>query len=76
MAASSAAASSATSTHASTYIHYEVDDEEVATALQLAEYGGEDESSWVLLEPVALAAAAGQSVRERPLLTNYILTML
>ena len=29
-------------------------------ALQLTEYGGEEESSWVLLEPVALAAAAGQ----------------
>jgi len=37
-----------------------INDEEVATALRLAEYGGEEEGSWVLLEPVALAAAAGQ----------------
>ena len=35
-------------------------DDEVATVLRLAEYGGEEEGSWVLLEPVALAAAAGQ----------------
>ena len=39
-------------------IHYEVDDDEVATVLRLAEYGGEEEGSWVLIEPVALAAAA------------------
>ena len=30
-----------------------VDDEEVATALQLIEYGGEDEHAWLLLEPEA-----------------------
>ena len=35
------------------YIHYEVDDDEVATVLQLTEYGGEDEGSWLLLEPEA-----------------------
>ena len=35
----------------------------MATALQLAEYGGEEESSWVLLEPVALAAAETGSHR-------------
>ena len=35
------------------YIHYEVDDEEVATVLQLTEYGGEDEHAWLLLEPEA-----------------------
>ena len=34
------------------YIHYEVDDDEVPTVLQLAEYGGEDEGCWVLLESV------------------------
>ena len=27
------------------YVHYEVDDDEVATALSLNEYGGDDESS-------------------------------
>ena len=32
------------------YIHYEVDDDEVPTVLQLSEYGGEDEFCWVLLE--------------------------
>jgi len=35
------------------YIHYEVDDDEVPTALSLDDYGGDDESSWLLLEPVA-----------------------
>ena len=50
-AAPSAAGSSATSF----YIHYEVDDDEVPTVLQLAEYDGEDEGCWVLLEPVAEA---------------------
>ena len=32
-------------------IHYEVDDDEVATVLQLSEHGGEDEGCWVMLEP-------------------------
>ena len=40
------------------YIHYEVDDDEVPTVLQLAEYDGEDEGCWVLLEPVAAEAEA------------------
>ena len=35
------------------YVYYEVDDDEVPTALSLEEYGGEDEGSWLLLEPVA-----------------------
>ena len=39
------------------YIHYEVDDDEVPTVLQLAEYDGEDEGCWVLLEPLAAEAA-------------------
>ena len=30
------------------WIHYEVDDEEVATVLRLEEHGGEDDFSWVL----------------------------
>ena len=34
------------------YIHYEVDDDEVPTVLQIAAYGGE-EGCWVLLESVA-----------------------
>ena len=34
------------------------DDETVATALSLNEYGGDDESSWLLLEPVAAPAEA------------------
>ena len=33
------------------YIHYEVDDEEVATVLRLEEHGGEKEFAWRLLEP-------------------------
>ena len=39
------------------FVHYEVDDDEVPTVLQLAEYDGEDaiEGCWVLLEPVAEA---------------------
>ena len=40
------------------YVHYEVDDDEVATALSLNEYGGDDESSWLLLEPVAAPVEA------------------
>ena len=42
------------------YIGYGVDDDEVATVLRLDEYGGEDEGSWLLLEPAAPAAAAAQ----------------
>ena len=40
------------------YIHYEVDDDKVPTVLELAEYDGEDEGCWVLLEPVAAEAEA------------------
>ena len=40
------------------YIHYEVDDEEVATALLLADYNGMEEHSWLLLEPAAEASGA------------------
>lgn len=32
------------------YIYYEVDDEEVPTALRLEEYGVDEECGWVLLE--------------------------
>ena len=36
------------------YVHYQVDDDEVATVLSLDEYDGDDEASWlVLLESVA-----------------------
>ena len=34
------------------YVYYEVDDDEVATVLSLDGYDGEEESSWLLLEPV------------------------
>lgn len=40
------------------YIHYEVDDEEAATALLLDDYDGVDEHSWLLLEPAAEASGA------------------
>ena len=35
------------------YVYYEIDDDEVPTALRLNEYDGDDEFSWVLLEPAA-----------------------
>ena len=31
-------------------IHYEIDDEEVATVLRTSEYGGTEDMAWVLLE--------------------------
>ena len=34
------------------YIYYEVDDDEVATARRLEEYGSDEPCGWVLLEPV------------------------
>ena len=36
------------------YIHYEVDDDEVPTVLQLEDYGGEEEGCWLLLQPTAV----------------------
>ena len=39
-------------------IYYEIDGEEVGTALRADEYGGDEEFSWVMLEPVAAASAA------------------
>ena len=33
------------------YIHYAVDDDEVSTALSLEYYNGDDDGSWLLLEP-------------------------
>ena len=38
-------------------VYYEVDDEEVPTALGLEEYGREDEFGWVLLEAAAVGPA-------------------
>ena len=37
------------------YVYYEVDDDEVATVLSLDMYDGdgEEETAWLLLEPVA-----------------------
>jgi hypothetical protein len=39
------------------YIYYEVDDDEVPTALRLEEYDIDDEGGWVLLEAAAVVAA-------------------
>ena len=36
-------------------IHYEVDDDEVPTVLELASYDGADEGSWVLLQQVSIS---------------------
>ena len=33
-------------------IYYELDEQTVKTVLRLDEYGGEEESAWVLLEPI------------------------
>ena len=44
-------------------VYYEIDDEEVNTVLRAAEHGGEEDGSWVLLEPAqpaAAVAAAGE----------------
>ena len=40
-------------------IYYEIDDEEVKTVLRAADYGGDEDGAWVLLEAVELAEAAG-----------------
>ena len=37
------------------YVYYQVDDDEVPTALRLADYGGEDEGAWLLLESAPAA---------------------
>ena len=34
------------------YVYYEVDEDEVPSALSLEDYGGEDESSWFLLQEI------------------------
>ena len=39
-------------------IYYELDGEEVGTALRADEYGGDEDFSWVMLEPEAAAAEA------------------
>ena len=39
-------------------IHYEIDDEDVKTVLRMDVYDGDDEGTWVLLEPVEPAAQA------------------
>ena len=33
-------------------VFYDIDGEEIKTVLRLSEYGGDDEGSWVMLEPV------------------------
>ena len=42
-------------------VYYEVDDEEVPTALRLDEYGAEDEFGWVLLEAAIQYNSKGES---------------
>ena len=43
-------------------IYYEIDDEEVKTVLRTADYGGDDEGAWVLLEAVEAAAEPPSAV--------------
>jgi hypothetical protein len=43
-------------------VYYEIDDEEVNTVLRAAEHGGEEDGSWVLLEPAQQAVAAAAAV--------------
>ena len=38
-------------------IYYEIDDEEVKTVLRPADYGGDEDGAWVLLEEVEPVAA-------------------
>ena len=42
-------------------IYYEIDEEEVSTALRADEYGGDEDFSWVLLEAVAAPAATASN---------------
>ena len=54
-------------------VHYEVDNDEVATVLSLENYDGHEESSWLLLEqvakPPAAAATTIESTLEQPAAT-------
>ena len=45
------------------YMYYEIDDEEVGMVLRADEYDGDEDCSWVLLEPTA--DAPGPSAGER-----------
>ena len=40
-------------------VYYEIDGEEVKTVLRAADYGGEEDGAWVLLEPSELSVDAG-----------------
>ena len=40
------------------YVYYQVDDDEVPTALRLVDVGGEDEGAWLLLESATAAEEA------------------
>ena len=42
-------------------IYYEIDDEEVKTVLRAADYGGDEDGAWVLLEAVE-PAVVGSTV--------------
>ena len=46
-------------TPANFWVYYEMDEEKVKTVLRLEEYGGEEDMSWVLLEPITDGAAGG-----------------
>ena len=51
------------------YVFYDVDDDEVPTALRLEDYGGEDDDehgSWVLLESTAGGEAEGDAPAAAP----------
>ena len=40
------------------YVYYEVDDDEVPTALRLEEYGNDEECRWLLLEETGTGETA------------------
>ena len=40
------------------YVYYEIDDDEVPTALGLEDYGSNEEGGWVLLEATTIVAPA------------------
>jgi len=45
------------------FIFYEIDQDTVKTVLRLKDYGGEEESSWVLLESLGEGEVAGPTTR-------------
>ena len=49
------------------YIYYDFDGEEVATVLDLDQYDGTEQYSWVLLEPIEEAAAPSPTEEAQPM---------